>query len=611
MKPLSTKSQTKNDSTSPEPQVIDDRIAVEALDQLFHRIQKEVFTNMIVPAVVILVMWSQVNRGLLITWGVLMLIGIWVNYLIARLYLKQGLPVTEPKKWGRRMSAVMLYFGFLWVYAIFFFYVENSVGHQVFLLTIAIVFSLGSVMVGLYWFPMFYLLAVPVLLAMMVRLAMEGTLEYISLSVLILWTLVGTGVMARMLNKAVWSEMRLRHKSEALTNALHIKSKEALNATQAKSKFLAAASHDLSQPLHTLSLFIDILKDCKTEAERERIYQRIDFSLDALRKLFGALLDISRLDAKLVRPDVTHFDISELLKNLADEFKPAAKQKNLKLRVHTKPTIIMSDRFLLERILRNIINNAIRYTSSGGILITSRKRNRNVCVQIWDTGIGIPYENKEDIFVEFQQLHNVHRDREQGLGLGLAICRRLSLILNHPIDFRSQLNRGTTFGLTIQPGAADNVIATNSNNLAIQRDLSGYCILVIDDEIEILDAMGKLLSKCGCRIIISDSLEEAVDSINNEACVPDLILSDFRLRNNVTGIDVINSIRNQFGSYIQGIIITGETSAEVITLIAETGYGLLNKPVKPVHLRMAIDNCLLLNSKINTSNRTEENTCKA
>lgn len=581
-----------------EQDEIENKISIEALDQLFERIRKEVYTNHIVPIVVILVMWSSVNQSLLVGWGILMLIGIWANYYIAVQYLSQT-EILDPYKWGRRMSGVMLYFGLLWVYAISFFYLEDSFGLQIFLSTIALVFTIGSVMVGVYWFPMFYLLAVPVLVALIVRFLMIGTIEYIALAALVLWTLLMSGTMAKMLNARVRSEMRLRHESALLNESLKQKTTEAELATMAKSNFLAAASHDLRQPVHALSLFIDVLKEAESETERKKIYPSIDLSLEALRKLFDALLDISRLDAQVVQPEVSHFDISAVVLKLASEFNSTAKDKGLKLKVHTRSAIVISDRILLERVIRNLLANAIHYTNSGSVLLSTRKRGDHILLQVWDTGIGIPEDRKEDIFIEFLQLHNTHRDRSQGLGLGLAIVQRLCDILEHRIDLSSALGKGTVFNICLPVGDKSLIKERRPELITNKWDLSGRCIVVIDDETEILAAMKSLLSQWGSEVVAATSLSQAIAKLEIEGQIPDMVISDLRLKNNQTGLEAIDCLRSKFGLNIKGIIVTGETSPNKIRDVTNSDYLLLQKPVKPINLRMAIDNSFQLDTKDN------------
>lgn len=571
---------------------LEDRIALEALDPAFRIVRRDSLSNILVPLIVIAVMWSQIDHGLLIAWGLLMILGIGIKYAIAAAYLRQDVPCADVNKWARRLSLPIVYFAVLWSSSVFLFYVDGSVTHQVFLYTWIIAMSVGSVFAGIYWLPFYYLFAPPLMGAMAIRLAMEGTLAHIALAAMILSGALALLSFAKLLNKTVRSEMRLRHTSDALAQALEEKTEEAQQATLAKSRFLAAASHDLRQPLHALSLFVDALKESKSEAERASLFPRMELSLDALRKLFDALLDVSRLDAKVVKPQISHFDLVELLKTLAGEFASAAREKNLKLKIHTRPSVVVSDRLLLERILRNLIGNAIRYTGTGGVLVSARPRKEDILLQVWDTGIGIPPQHQEQVFMEFQQLHNPQRDRAEGLGLGLAIVRRLCGLLGYPLELRSREGRGTVFSIRVPQGSAA-LLSPDGGPAAERRwDLTGRCVLVIDDEVTILGAMKILLGKWGIEVVAAETLPGAIEALNERNHHPDLILSDLRLRDGSTGIEAIDRLRELYGPELPGILITGETAPEQLVAAKQSGYKILQKPVRPAQLRSILQHHL-------------------
>ena len=571
---------------------LNDRIELDALTPAYRMAHKTTFVSLLAPAIVIMVMWPKIDHATLLGWGMLVVIGLAIQYMLASSFLRKQIKYSDVYKWGWRLSAVYFYFGLLWAIAVFLFYVQGEAEYQLFLLTLVVTFSMGTIVMGQHWFAMYYMYGPITLAAVIVRLVMEGSYPYIALAVFLLLTGLGSISSSRVLHNLLRSQMRLRYEGDALAEALHFKSREALQATQAKSQFLAAASHDLRQPLHALSLFIDALKGSDTELERKNIFPRIELSLDALRKLFDALLDVSRLDAGVVKPDICHFDIAELLKTLSEEFSPSANEKKLKLKVYSRKLVVKTDRLLLERILRNLISNAIRFTESGGILLSARIREDKISLQVWDTGIGIPQESKDDVFVEFHQLHNTHRDRMQGLGLGLAIVKRLCELLDHPLELISKQNKGTVFNILMPIGDAELMISADTSKITYSWDLTGRCIVVIDDERDILHAMDTLLSRWGCRVVIAESLQDAIDGLNKNKLTPDLILSDLRLKGDINGIEVINSLRNQFGLNIEGILITGETSPEQIKISKESSYKVLQKPVKPMILRSVINHYL-------------------
>lgn len=573
-------------------ETMEDRITLEFLDDYFRGTYKKILNSILVPLIVVVVMWSQVDHVILVAWLCLMAVGIIAKHQIAADYIKQDVAWADANKWGRRATYPVFFLGMLWAVAMFVFYVDGSTTHQIFLITVILALGTASMFAGIYWFPLYYMYTIPITGSLVIRLAMEGEAAYIALAFWIFLGALGIHAIAKRLHALVRSEMRLRHESAELTEALREKSEEAEQAMQAKSRFLAAASHDLRQPLHSLALFIDLLKSAQSDAERADLFPRVDRSLGALSKLFDALLDISRLDADAVRPEFTHFHLADLVGSLVDEFAQTANDKNLSLRQRGDCGVVVSDRMLLERILRNLIGNALRYTEEGGVLISCRSRGDSILLQVWDTGIGIPDADREAVFDEYYQLHNPHRDRNQGLGLGLSIVRRLCLLLQHPLEVNSRVGKGSVFSLRVQKGSAGMIRGREALQPAHGWDLNGRCIVVIDDESDIRNAMEKLLSRWGGSVVVAESLADAFDQLAEVAAVPDLILSDLRLRDGASGIDAIDSLRSRFGEGIPGILITGETAPEQIGRAKSSGYDLLQKPVQPVRLRSAIQRYL-------------------
>lgn len=571
-----------------DTQDIEDRITLETLDKYFTGTHKTVLASILFPLIVVAVMWSRVDHFLLIGWILLMATGIMAKYLIAGAYLKQEVPYADAAKWGRRATYPVFFLGMLWAVSMFAFYVDDSTPHKIFLITLLLSLGTAAMISGIYWFPLYYVYTIPITGSLVVRLAMEGGPAYTALAFMMAIGALGIQSIARRLHALLRSEIRLRHESAELTEALREKSEEVQHAMLAKSRFLAAASHDLRQPLHSLALFIDLLKRAERDEERAELFPRIDRSLGALSKLFDALLDISRLDANAVRPEFTHFHLTDLVDSLVDEFAETANEKSLSLRQRGDCGVVVSDRMLLERVLRNLIGNALRYTQAGGVLITCRSRGDSMLLQVWDTGIGIPKADQEAVFDEYYQLHNPHRDRNQGLGLGLSIVRRLCLLLRHPLELSSRPGKGSVFGLRIQKGSVGMIRTREILQPAHGWDLNRRCILVIDDESDIRNAMQRLLSRWGGAVVVAESLEDAFDRMNELQAAPDLILSDLRLRDGASGIDAIDSLRSRFGESIPGILITGETAPAQIGRARNSGYDLLQKPVQPVRLRSAI-----------------------
>ncbi|WP_172840319.1 ATP-binding response regulator [Solemya pervernicosa gill symbiont] len=563
----------------------------EAVDEVFRAIKAGPFAVILIPAIVVAVMWSQIDTGILLLWLSLMVCVILIRYRLAGIYHSSDVTWENAQLWSDRFTLTSLGSGLLWASTPIIFFVENSISHQLFILTLVISLSIGSVLFGAYMPKGFYYFSIPTLSAVVGRLLLEGSVAYVSLSMLMLWYLLMSIALNKKMCGTIRSEMLLRYNSDAMTEALQVKTEEANQAALAKSRFLAAASHDLRQPLHSMTLLFDVLKEAESREERQRLLSKVDLSLVALRNLFDALLDVSRLDANEITAEMSHFDIDKLMKQLSEEFETEAKDKGLRLSFRNSCGAVVTDRLLLERIVRNLISNALFYTEKGGVLLTCRKRGEKILLQVWDSGIGIPEQDQEVIFDEFHQLNNARRNRSEGLGLGLAIVNRLCQLLDLPISVRSRVGRGSVFSIELPAGSESMVVAAEQG-VQHSWDLAGRILLVVDDDCDVLDAMEELLTKWGCRVIVADTLEKAIAAVDRSGSLPDAFISDLRLSEVVTGVEALDVLRERYGRSIPGILITGDSIPDQAEFTESTGYQLLLKPVQPARLRTVIHQSL-------------------
>ncbi|MBF0332727.1 MAG: PAS domain S-box protein [Alphaproteobacteria bacterium] len=382
------------------------------------------------------------------------------------------------------------------------------------------------------------------------------------------------------------------HSGQARVAAELTKAKEAAErADVAKTRFLAAASHDLRQPLQALSLFVAVLGNRPHGPEDATLISRIQDSVQALEGLLNSLLDVSKLEAGLVVPNVETFRVESMLQRLAAEFEPIASAEGLGLRAVPSRALVRSDPALLERILRNLLNNAARYTEEGRILLGCRRRGSTLRIEVWDTGIGIPPDQLQAIFREFHQLGNPSRDRRQGLGLGLAIVERLAALLGHRISVRSTPGRGSVFAIEL-PLVARDAPARRPTQLSLGIGRRGACIAVIDDEPDVLDSTRLLLESWGHMVIGGPDASTVLDGVALLGRRPDVIIADYRLRNGSTGQTAISQVRTRLHAAIPAVILTGDTAPERMRHAQANGLGLLHKPVPPATLRATIDGIL-------------------
>jgi signal transduction histidine kinase len=361
-------------------------------------------------------------------------------------------------------------------------------------------------------------------------------------------------------------------------------------ANLAKSRFVAAASHDLRQPLHALNLFVTQLRRETDQAEQARLVERIDASVAAMNELFNALLDISKLDAGVVTPSVSEFPVDHLLKRIEMTFAAAAREKGLRLRVVSSGAFIRSDFILLERILLNLVSNAIRYTNGGGVIVGCRHRGGTLRIEVWDSGIGIPEDQRGGIFREFYQLPTADRDRSGGLGLGLAIVDRLCRLLDHPIELISRLGGGSRFAVVVAMAPLRRL--TDQPPEAVAHQTMGKLVLVIDDDVLVLDSMRGVLKSWGCGVVTANSGAAALASLADHERAPDLIISDYRLGDGNNGIQAIERLREALRAPVPAFLISGDTAPERLREARASGYYLLHKPVLPITLRATISQLL-------------------
>jgi signal transduction histidine kinase/DNA-binding NarL/FixJ family response regulator len=354
------------------------------------------------------------------------------------------------------------------------------------------------------------------------------------------------------------------------------------DANLAKSRFLAVASHDLRQPLHALNLFVAQLRTEKDPAEKGRVIARIDAAVAAMNELFNALLDMSKLDAGVLTPDISEFPIDQLFRRTEITFAPAAREKGLRLRVVSSGAWVRSDFILLERILLNLVSNAVRYTVAGGIVVGCRRGADRLRIEVFDSGMGIPQEQQSDIFSEFHQLSMPGQDRRNGLGLGLAIVDRLCRLLDHQITLTSIPGKGSRFGVAVPVAAPSTFVAPTQ---AIVDLAPRKSVVVIDDDPLVLDGMRGVLKEWGYSVVAAPSEALALAALSDHQKLPDIIISDYHLNDGKTGFDVIECIRGAFGAKIPAFLISGNTSPERLREAKASGYYLLHKPVLPITLR--------------------------
>jgi len=381
-------------------------------------------------------------------------------------------------------------------------------------------------------------------------------------------------------------ERRVRERTMELEhlNAELAKAKSAAEAANlSKTKFLAAASHDILQPLNAARLYVTSLVERQSRSEEAQLVANIDASLEAVEDILSALLEISRLDAGAMKPEIASFRVDELLRRLEFDFAPLARDQGLNLVFVPCSLNILSDRRLLRRLLQNLISNAIKYTRTGRVLVGCRRRGERLRIDVYDTGIGIPPDKRRAVFAEFHRLDRGAKVA-RGLGLGLSIVERIARVLDHPIALASQVDRGTHFSIEV-PVTPTVLGETRQPDPRVDRGrLAKIPVLCIDNDPNVLDGMATLLRGWGCETFQATDLWEAVTTLQVAGKSPGGLLVDYHLDHG-NGIEAVAELRRLFGAEIPAVLITADRSPDVREAARALAIQVLNKPIKPASLR--------------------------
>ncbi len=377
------------------------------------------------------------------------------------------------------------------------------------------------------------------------------------------------------------AERELREVNETLEQRVEQRTREAEAAQSSRSRFLAAVSHDVLQPLNAARLFASALRETgNTAAEQRHLAERVDASLRAAEELLDGLLDVSRLDTGALKPEPGAFDAGDLLRELAAQYVPMAAARGLDLRVHAPALPVHSDRRLLRRVLQNFLANALRYTREGRIVLAARARGDEVELQVWDTGPGIPEHHLQQIFDEFYRCDVPAHGDERGLGLGLSICQRISNVLHHPLAVRSRVGRGSMFSIRA-PRAAHATAVRAPAPPPLPDSLAGLRVLCVDNDPDILAGMASLLGRWGIEVLRASTVDEALARMEE---APDVLLVDYHLHDRLDGLDTLDALRRHDPA-IPGALLTADGSEALKQAARARGYRVLTKPVKPASLR--------------------------
>jgi signal transduction histidine kinase/CheY-like chemotaxis protein len=561
----------------------EDRILAGQLRLLLGNVASALIPTLFLSIVLVLTLTNDSNALALKVWGVALMSYKLYATLHARRHLASDIPVEQTHRLVWTLIMLNTIDGALWG-SLAWVTLDTSTVVGSILVISTIAGMVGSSMSRLTpVLPVFMAFVTTMLLLLASKVWTLGDPAYNSLGIVGIIFLTSVTLMARNSAKEIRASINLRFENVALLEKLQVKTeiaeaaqREAEHANTAKSKFLAAASHDLRQPIHAQGLFLEVLSRTEQTPYQQELLASARAASEASSELLNALLDFSRIEAGVIDPQLQPFRLQPLLNKIENELALQADAKSIVYRSRETHTAVLTDPVLLELILRNLISNAIRYTDQGGVLVACRQHGKHAVLEIWDTGIGIAPEDQEEVFREFHQLGNPERDRRKGLGLGLAIADGLARAMGYELTLKSTPKRGSVFRLTLP--LVNNAPESNVMMQSKTRLLNARLLFIDDDEI-VREGMLHLLRDWGCECETAESIEEALALV--QLNVPDVIVSDYRLREQRTGVEAIAAVRKLIGSDIPALLITGDTAPTRLREAQASGIPLLHKPVSP------------------------------
>lgn len=508
--------------------------------------------------------------------------------------------------WLRLWNIATLVSGLMWGLTAIAFYARGENIQQTGLIIIIYTYCIAAVPVLAPQPRLFLVFATLCFGPMIARIAIHGDRYSFQLAGELLLIVSLTTLLARSYRQALQRVTHEKVRADGLLDALRVQTQvaetarhEAEVANRAKTQFFTAASHDLRQPLHAMGLFAEALRQRTHEPEVARLVNSINESVDALEGLFSELLDINRIDSGGVDVNNEHFEAAEIFRKLKLHFEPAAFEKGLGLRMFGGRHVAHADPLLVERILRNLVSNAIRYTVDGSVLVACRKRGGRVLFQVWDTGPGISADQRQRVFEEFYQVPAagpMTADQRKGLGLGLAIVSRLAALMGTQVALRSEPGHGSVFAFGLPAGSAPRTLQPTSPGKApIGITLEGRTMIVVEDEPAVREGLEVLLKGWGARVISFDSVAATRQWVaaagvahGSVTETPSLAIVDYRLEPGSTGVDAITALRGRFGAALPAIVVTGSSLSSLDAEAVEHRFHLLIKPVLPNKLRAMI-----------------------
>lgn len=561
-------------------------VSNEQVDYVFKQLKITGWPHAFAVLITTIAIWNYEKSYLIIVWficiqgahfcRVLFLDSTWETY---------RKNTVDYRRVSQFLCAGMFFTGMLWS-AIPLLFMNDPHSEMFIFISISLAGLVAATLPALAaYLPSYLCFVGPVLLSLTYRYYDVGLEASAMLTLLFFSAVIG---ISYTINAIITRSITIDFKNVVLLREVTRAKEVAEEANQAKSRFLAAASHDLRQPLQALGLILESMRvrtlssDTPCEKDMALLVERGLESHDSMSALFNSLLELSRFESHELEVSRVDFSLTEMIESIVNEFEPSSKAKGLVLSMRGDSVVTNTDPVLFGRVVRNLLSNAIKFTEKGSVTVGIEVLGKDLLLSVVDTGVGIPAQEQDKVFDEYHQVSNEARRRHEGIGLGLSVVKKMCELLELPIMLESTVGKGTTFSIRLPVGSNENVSPKISGFV---QSMDQYHVLIIDDDPMILSAISTLMSDWGCPCVLAGSINDALERLQRTEFIPDLILTDFRLGEGVTGIDAIGAVRTMLESDIPALIMSGDTDPQLVKQIREKKFYLIQKPVKPLHLQ--------------------------
>ena len=555
-----------------------EKILAGVIASVYRQVPQSVLGSIVGGVALVAVFWKTHNPNFLLAWFIAMLVESLVRLRMARAFRAASITADQVSMWSSRWIALAAVAGVLWGAAGVLFFAPREPLQQLVLVAVILGVAFGSLTLYATYRPALFAFLPAALLPLIARMVAQAEPAYYTAAIVVLAVFGFTMFFGRNFGETMFEAVKNNYENELLVAQLMNEKRvadearrAAEEATRSKTKFFAAASHDLRQPLQAIGIYCSLLKK-RAQGPLEPLVRNLSTAVDSLSKLVEELLEISRLDAGAIQPRVQQVLIDETFSALEQEFAPLAAGKGLALRVRHAGIAIESDPVLLSRVLRNLLGNALRYTVKGGVLLAARPRGGLISLEVWDTGPGIRKEELDRVFEEFYRGESSRGEAASGFGLGLSIVKRICSVLGHPLIVTTRPGTGTVFRVEAPLSASPRRAIRSASELAEAslRSLTGHTLALIEDNEEILNSMSNLLRSWGAEVVAATGFNAELAADLKARKRVDLILADQNLRDSISGVEAVFRVREIVGFPIPVVMLTAVQGIEVLAEFQRT-----------------------------------------